>query len=67
MLHNLNPFIGLYKMAKERLAEQGSQDQDMRIMINPQLRLIVEVGADRRRYNCNGGVLARWSCLHATV
>jgi len=28
MLHETNPFIGLYKTARERLAEQDIQDQD---------------------------------------
>jgi len=51
MLHETNPFIALYKTAKERLAEQDDQNQDVRVILNPQLRLIVEVGADRRRHN----------------
>ena len=43
-----NPFIPIYKTARERLLAQESQ---LRIILNPQMKLIVESGADRRREN----------------
>ena len=49
-----NPFISLYKTAYERLQQQ-QQDQPLRILLNPQMRLIVEAGADRRRENLPTG------------
>ena len=49
MLTNLNPFISIYKTARERLAE--SVDGRYRLLLNPQMRLIMESGADRRREN----------------
>jgi len=55
MLHEINPFITLYKTARERLAEQENQGQDMRILLNPQLQLVLEVGADARRHNLPTG------------
>jgi hypothetical protein len=48
MLIDYNPFITVYKTARERLA---SQQTDFRILLNPQIRLIMESGADRRREN----------------
>jgi hypothetical protein len=48
MLTDCNPFILLYKTARERLA---TQQTDFRILLNPQLRLVIEAGADRRREN----------------
>ncbi|KAH0614326.1 uncharacterized protein H6S33_006212 [Morchella sextelata] len=50
-IHTVNPFIPLYKTAKERLEAASSQDGDVRVLLNPQLRLIVESGADKRRHN----------------
>jgi hypothetical protein len=46
-----NPFIPLYRTAHERLQQQDQQDDPFRILLNPQMRLIVESGADRRREN----------------
>lgn len=53
-VHQYNPFARLYRHAAERLAEaqtQQSQLNNLRIILNPQMRLIVEKGADRRREN----------------
>jgi hypothetical protein len=52
MLHDVNPFINIYKMAKERLDQQANLQpgQEARILLNPQLQLILEVGSDHRRY-----------------
>jgi hypothetical protein len=49
MLRECNPFIQLYKTARERLREQANGP--LRIILNPQMRLIMEKGADRRREN----------------
>jgi len=48
MLTDYNPFIRIYKTARERLA---SQTGHFRILLNPQMRLILQSGADRRREN----------------
>ena len=55
MMHEINPFVSIYKMARERLAEQVDQGQDSRIILNPRLELVLEVGADRRRFNLPTG------------
>ena len=39
---NINPFIALYKTAKERLDEVATQHA--RVVLNPQMRLILEAG-----------------------
>ncbi len=49
MLHACNPFIQVYLMANERL--QQAQDEDVHIMLNPQMRLVMEAGSDQRRTN----------------
>ena len=48
-----NPFPMLYKFAAERLreAQQRSSPTDMRVVLNPQMRLILKKGADKRREN----------------
>ena len=51
MLHNMNPFIRLYKTASEALRENATTTDDLRIVLNPQMRLIMKAGADRRRSN----------------
>jgi hypothetical protein len=43
-----NPFIRIYKTARERLAGQTGH---FRILLSPQMRLILQSGADRRREN----------------
>src|SRR6201999_1955983 len=53
MLTDHNPFIGLYKTARERLAESASRQY--RMLLNPQMRLVMEAGADRRRENLPTG------------
>jgi len=51
MLHGIrNPYIGLYKTARERLQQTFSTDP-VRILLNPRMQLIMETGADRRREN----------------
>ena len=51
MLQESNPLIQLYLTARERFAEISRAEDNCRIIINPQLRLVVEQGADRRREN----------------
>ena len=41
----------MYKTARERLEESAQRENDIRIILNPQLRLIIETGAERRREN----------------
>ena len=48
MLTDCNPFVQIYKTARERLAAQTGH---FRILLNPQMRLILQSGADRRREN----------------
>ena len=50
-LHEINPYIQIYKTARERLEEVAPSENDFRIILNPQLKLIMETGADRRREN----------------
>jgi hypothetical protein len=49
MLADCNPFIGIYRTARERLADAPSRP--FRLLLNPQMRLVMEAGADRRREN----------------
>ena len=51
MLQESNPLIRLYLTARERLAEISEMEENCRLILNPQLRLVVERGADRRREN----------------
>jgi len=51
MLQRSNPLIQLYLTARERYAEISEEGSDARLILNPQLRLVVERGADRRREN----------------
>jgi len=51
MLQRSNPLIQLYLTARERYAEISEEGSDARLILNPQLRLVVERGADRRCEN----------------
>ena len=51
MLHQSNPLIQIYLTAGERFAAISGAKDNCRLILNPQLRLIVERGADRRREN----------------
>ncbi|KAH8144449.1 uncharacterized protein LAJ45_11579 [Morchella importuna] len=50
-LNIVNPFISLYKTAKERLDAASQGDGNVRMLLNLQLRLVMEHGADKRREN----------------
>ena len=47
----VNPFITIYKTAKEWLDSVEDQQAELRIILNPQLKLIIETGADKRQEN----------------
>ena len=47
-LHEVNPYIQIYKTAREQLDAIASDESEARVVLNPQLRLIIETGADRR-------------------
>ena len=47
----INPFITIYKTAKERLDSVEEHEDELRIILNPQLKLIIETGADKRHEN----------------
>lgn len=52
MLHDVNPFISIYKTAREQLQElEYANNTDVRVLFTPQLKLILESQADKRRYN----------------
>ena len=51
MLHECNPYIEIYRTAKERLEDMPQEVGDLRVVLNPQLQLLMEAGADKRRYN----------------
>ena len=51
MLHQCNPYIEIYQTAKERLEDIPPELGNMQVILNPRLQLIMEAGADKRRYN----------------
>ena len=52
MLHDVrNPYIRLYLTARERLQAHQHTAEPSRVILNPQMRLVLEEGADRRREN----------------
>lgn len=48
MLADHNPFIAIHQTARERLR---TQEGSFRLLLNPQMRLVMQTGADRRREN----------------
>ena len=51
-LQGCNPYISIYKSALERLrADAVANLEPLRLILSPQMRLIMEKGADRRREN----------------
>ena len=55
MLQRSNPLIQLYLTAREQYAKLSEEGGDARLILNPQLCLVVERGADRRRENLPRG------------
>ena len=51
MLQRSNPLIQLYRTAREQYARISEEGGDARLILDPQLSLVVERGADRRREN----------------
>jgi hypothetical protein len=51
VLHRCNPYICLYKTAREQLLQLESRCTPVTVLLTPELRLVQEVGADRRREN----------------
>ena len=51
VFHKVNPYMQIYKIARERLEESVQSGHEVRIILNPQLRRIIDTGADRRREN----------------
>jgi len=50
ILDSINPFVHLYKTAKERM-DTAPQDESLQVLLSPQMRLVMETSADRRREN----------------
>ena len=46
-----NPFIQFYKTAQETLEQHEQEQGRIRVLLNPQMRLVLEQGADQRRSN----------------
>ena len=55
MLQRSNPLIQLYLSAREQYAKISEEGGDACLILNPQLSLVVERGADRRRENLATG------------
>ena len=55
LLREKNRFYPVYLTAKERMDTATASQEDTRIILNPQLRLIMIKGADRRRENLPTG------------
>lgn len=52
VLHSCNPFINIYKTAAERIQFLNTnRTEKMRVKLNPQMKLLLELGADRRCSN----------------
>ncbi|ELR09216.1 hypothetical protein GMDG_03790 [Pseudogymnoascus destructans 20631-21] len=51
LLTDHNPFIAIYKTAQEQLTATTDSNSPFRVILNPQMRQIVESGADKHREN----------------
>ena len=51
MLQEINPYISLYKTAAESLRIAAAADQPAQVVMTPQMQLVMQIGADRRREN----------------
>ncbi|RPB00345.1 hypothetical protein L873DRAFT_1681023, partial [Choiromyces venosus 120613-1] len=49
MFQECSPLIQMYKTAKERIEEAEERDTEYRIMLNPQIKLVIKTVADKRR------------------
>ena len=51
-LYVCNPFINIYKTAAERIQSLATNTtEEIRVVLNPQMKLLLELGADRRQNN----------------
>jgi hypothetical protein len=51
ILHEVNPYVVKYRTAKEQLDDIDVHEEEVWILLNPQLKLILEMGKDARRHN----------------
>jgi hypothetical protein len=51
ILHDINPFIKYYRTAREQLQDATTENNNIRIILNPQMRLIIESTSDQCYYN----------------
>ena len=51
MLMDVNPWIALYKTAQEQLSAAELRSTPLEVMLSPDLRLILQEKADKRREN----------------
>jgi hypothetical protein len=55
-IRNCNPYVEMYKTARERFTEQENvpleqRPANLRVVLQPNMKLVIEKGADRRREN----------------
>lgn len=46
MLYSLNPHIDLHKTANETLRDNATSNNNLKVILTPQIRLVMEAGAD---------------------
>ncbi|RPB01788.1 hypothetical protein L873DRAFT_1788125 [Choiromyces venosus 120613-1] len=51
MFQECSLLIQMYKTAKERIEEAEERGGEFRIILNPQIQLVIETGADKRQEN----------------
>jgi hypothetical protein len=51
MFYDVNPFIGMHRTVREQLTEMELRSTRMEVLVSPELRLVMEQGADRRQEN----------------
>ena len=51
VIYDVNPFIRMYKTAREVLDAHPVVSSPLEVVLDPQLRLLIQRGADRRREN----------------
>ena len=51
MLYQCNPFIGIYTTAREQLLALERRLTPVQVLFTPEMRLVMDYGADRRREN----------------
>jgi len=52
MLYQCNPFIGIYTTAREQLLALERRLTPVQVLFTPEMRLVMDYGADRRRETC---------------